>query len=151
MDQKRNRSCSLAGQLALRIVLQFDGDQVLHAESVRNRPRDEFIGGGDDHQLGARVRVLPHQVERLLFDAFLHHSPHKTCVSSYRIRSALFPDRRRGKTHVVMQVKRSGLVLLKKTGVQTPELDAIAPAQRDGEFAPLVVGIERHQRVVQVE
>ena len=50
-----------------------------------------------------------------------------------------------------MQVERSVPVMVKKIGVSAFELDAITPAQRDGEFTPLVILIERDQRVIQVK
>ena len=56
-----------------------------------------------------------------------------------------------GKPHVVVHIERSRLVVCIELVVAARKLYGVVPANADGELAPLVVGVNGQERVVQVE
>ena len=81
----------------------------------------------------------------------MHHIAHEQGASSYRFCSALLPHGDGCKTHIGVDVQRSGAVLGEEFTVAALELGGVAPAQREGEFTPFVVRINRDQRVIEIE
>src|SRR3954465_9176404 len=53
----------LSGEAAV-ALLRLGGDEVLDTELVRDRPRDEAVGGGDDRAQVPRVPMFAHQLAR---------------------------------------------------------------------------------------
>ena len=92
-----------------------------------------------------------HQRQRLWQDRGADDGLHEAGMCLRGFFSALSTHGTGGKAHIVVNIQRAGLVVLVILGVTTFEIFTIAPAQRQSEFAPLVVGVHRDQGVVQIE
>jgi hypothetical protein len=148
---RRGHAADGAGEPAVSAALQFDGDQFVHAEGLGDRPRHELIGGGDDHHLVAAPLVATQQVQRLRQQLRADHLAHETLMRRRRLVGAALAQGIRGEAHVVVDVERAGLVVLVELVVAALELHRIGPADLLREDSPGVIGIDRQQRVVEIE
>ena len=148
---KRGRTGDLTRELALRITDQLDSDQFFNTKGSGDRAGDKFVGGGDDHHLITGRLMGLHQRQRLWQDHGVDDGLHKAGVCLSRFFSALGTHGTGGKAHIVINIQRTSLVVLVILSVAPLEIFTIAPAQRQGEFAPLVVRVHRDQCVVQIE
>ena len=81
----------------------------------------------------------------------LDHLAHELRVRQGRRLGAALANGVGGEAHVVVHVQPPGDVVVVERLVAPAELFAVGPADADGEFAPLVVGIQGQQGVVLVE
>ena len=95
--------------------------------------------------------VLAHELLGLGPEGGRHHLAHEAFVRGARLLGAALAHGFGGKAHVVVHIQRTGLVVGVKLGIAAGKVHRVGPADADGELAPLVVGVERQQRVVQVE
>ena len=141
----------LAGVPATGVTHQLHGQQLRHAQRLGDGGGHKLVGGGDDQHLVTRRLVLADEVECLRLDGRGDDLAHELLV---RGRCGLGPAQTHGlggKPHVVVHVERARLVVGVELVIAARELHRVVPADADGELAPLVVGVERQQRVVQVE
>ncbi|MNV27797.1 hypothetical protein D3C71_1189580 [compost metagenome] len=95
--------------------------------------------------------MLADEVERLGLDGRGDDLAHELLVRGRRRLGPAQAHRLGRKTHVVVHIERASLVVGVELVVAARELHGVVPADADGEFAPLVVRVERQQRVVQVK
>jgi hypothetical protein len=123
-----------------------------HTKGIGNGAGHKFVGGGDDGHRVTRRLVVTHQFECLrCVCIFARFSPHEICVSSYGICSTLAAQSQQWRS-----AHRPPGAFQPGTGHKTRrfvalECHRVNPAARNGELAPGVVGVHRHQGVVEVK
>ena len=98
-----------------------------------------------------RRLVLADQIQRLRTDGGGNHFAHELRMGC---RGGLRPpqaNRLGGEAYVVVHIERTCLVMGIELVVAAGKLHRVVPAEANGELAPLVIGVERQQGVVQVE
>ena len=99
----------------------------------------------------AALAVATHQVERRRPDLRRDHLAQEARLRGGQRGRVAHLQRLRREGDVGVDVERAGAVVGEEGVVAGPEGRAVDPAQASGELAPGMVGVERQQRVVEVE
>jgi hypothetical protein len=139
------------GELAVGAELRLGRDQVADAECARNRAGDEAVGRGDDGQQVAVGTVPVHQFARRVKHGRADHLVHELAMPGVELRAREAGQRAERELEVLDRVQRTVLVLGEELRVARGEAHRIDGADAAQELAPLVVGVDRQQRMVEVE
>ena len=126
-------------------------DQVLDIEGPRDRRRQPAVGGGDDGHQVAGVAVALQQFHRLRPDRRRDHFAHVLRVQVLQACRVETGQGAEGELEVFDRIEGAGLVLVEEFFVAAlvgVAVDHLVPHQ---ELAPLEVGVERQQGVVEVK
>nr|GEU28121.1 hypothetical protein [Tanacetum cinerariifolium] len=145
----RGRAQQAARDIAVDIALGHGGNQVLHAQRLGDRFGHEMVGGRDDGHQVARVLVFFQQRQRGRADLGHHHLGHVPGAHRVELGARERGQRAERKFQVFHGIEGPGLVLGVEAVVATGEFDGVDGADAHQELAPLVVGIDRQQRVVE--
>ena len=145
------RAAHPAEPAAVGLALELHRQQMLDAELGRDRGGDELVGRGDDrHQIAAAL-VMAHQLQRLGGHPGAQHLGQETLARGQGLGQRALTPHRGGEVDVGVEIERAGLVVGIEGIVAATELVGIGPADLDHEAAEGMVGVDRDQRVVQVE
>jgi len=120
-------------------------------EGARDGRGDEAVGRGDHGAQLARIQVAPHQRACRRADHGRNAAAHELGMPAFQLLGRVCGERPQREAEEFVDVERARLVLLVELGVLCLVLLALQHPLVDEELAPLVIGVARKQRIVEIE